>query len=80
MAFALDIDLDAHTSVLIPGTTPADPFLVECGFRQGDPLSVIGWLVFFNPLVKWVTEGLPTAAGCPQCADLSCHRAADRTL
>ena len=60
--FAYNLDCDATTSVLVPGLGNAEPFTVGRGFRQGDPLSVIGWLVFFDPLVQWVTHGLPAAA------------------
>ena len=58
---AFNLDSDATTSVLLAGTDPADPFQVESGFRQGDPLSVIGWLLFINPLIEWLDQGTPQA-------------------
>ena len=49
--FAFNIDMEAFTSVLVPEAAPATAFKVHSGFRQGDPLSVIGWLLFINPLI-----------------------------
>jgi hypothetical protein len=60
---AFNLDVMARTSVLVPGTAPADPFTVKCGLRQGDPLSVVGWLLFVNPLIKWIKHGLPGQRG-----------------
>jgi len=59
---AYNLDQNAFTSVLVPGVGTAPPFQSHKGFRQGDPLSVIGWLLFINPLIKWLDEGLPPAA------------------
>ena len=59
---AAHLDLDALTSVLVPDLGQAPVFTPRKGFRQGDPLSVLGWLLFINPLVKWLSDGLPAAA------------------
>ena len=59
--FAFNLDTQAYTSVLVPEAPPANSFLVHSGFRQGDPLSVIGWLLLINPLIQWLNRGIPTA-------------------
>ena len=60
--FMLNTDLDASTSVIVPSVGTAPPFHPKKGFRQGDPLSVLGWLLFINPLITWLTDGLPPSA------------------
>lgn len=67
--FAHDLDCDATTQVLAPQAGPADPFTVESGFRQGDPLSVIGWLCFVNPILEWMNKGIQSTPN--TCPDLS---------
>ena len=60
--FAYDLDSNATTSVLVPGFEPAEPFTYKCGIRQGCPLSVLTWLIFLNPAIDWIEDGLPPTA------------------
>jgi hypothetical protein len=60
--FSYDLDTHASTRVLVQGCEPAEGFEVLSGFRQGDPLSVIGWLLFINPVITWIQDDLPPQA------------------
>ena len=53
------MDTGGQATVLAANTT-TDPIDLECGFRQGDPLSPLGWVLFLNPLLNWLEKGLPT--------------------
>ena len=52
-----DLDIDTTTEVIVPGNGLAQPYTSFKGFRQGDPLSPLGWLIFSTPMVEWIAEG-----------------------
>ena len=58
----IDADDSASISVITPAAGISDPFPAQQGYRQGDPFSVLGWLLFINPLLVWLADGLPATA------------------
>ena len=59
--YAADMDGDMQTQVIVPGHGTTTTFTPQKGFKQGDPLSVIGWILFMDPLFRWLDQGLPQA-------------------
>jgi hypothetical protein len=57
--FMADLHIDSPTQVLLAGQAPTEPFQPKRGFKQGDPLSVLGWLLFTQPLTEWLVYGIP---------------------
>ena len=52
------LDHNAQATVLSKGSTNP-PINLECGFRQGDPISPLGWVLFLNPLLEWLSKRTP---------------------
>ena len=60
---ARNLDTNSPTDVILPGKGITSQFQPECGLKQGDGLSVLGWLLFINPLISWITRGLAPSHG-----------------
>ena len=56
-----DLDIENDTVVLLHNQGQTTSFKPEKGLRQGDPLSVLAWILFVNPLLKWLQYGIPNA-------------------
>ena len=58
LMFISNMDQGQTAEALTPGGGVTSIFNICQGFKQGDPLSVIGWLIFANPLAVWVESGM----------------------